>query len=364
MKKFILLTLVVVLLTGCTKVKEVVEQTSESVVSTNDSLDSTYYPIVSLNPNTGRNEYYNSFNGTAEFQKIGRELEVISTNYFSTDSYYMSDGQVLSYSAMNTDLLKWKNSDRPYSLQLAQDEEVEDKTEIILTSTIYELDFYQKNNDNFILSGMSFGIVIEPLVRLSTGVITYPDVAFSSEFIDSYCNQVIKDFYDYTRESNAFADYLEIPILISTYVKDDETSKYDGGYTLKSYSDGVFGKIDEIDYNHVVFSSSEASVVDPTTSEEFSQFVMIIKNNSVEAVGAVGYGSYRDGTLDTLNITVNANVKTYVEIEYLVGLVASQVDMMFSDVNSVTVKVESQDELEAIIVKNRNQSSVSYMVNY
>lgn len=364
MKKTIIIMMSVLLLTGCTKVREVVEHSSDVTVSTNSSLDNSYYPTISFSPNTGRNEYYNSFAGTSDFQKVGRELELLSTNHFSTSNHYMSDGQYLTYANISDDLIKWKTESRPYTLQLAQDDVVEDKTQIILTKTIYEVDFYQKNNDGYVLSGMSFGIVVEPKVRLESGVTTTPSVAFSDEFLQSYCEDIIEKFYTYTLESKSLSNYKDIPKMIAVYLNDDSSNNYSGGYTMKSYCDGSLGKIDYIDYDQVVFSSSYATSVDPVTSDEFSQFRMHIKNNSVEAVGAVGYGIYRDGSLENLNITVNCNVKTYVEIEYLVGIIAGYLKTSFTEVDTVTVKIESQIQLESIVVKEKNQEVKSYMVNY
>lgn len=364
MKKTLLCFVSLLMITGCSKVKEIVENSSDSIVSNNASLDSSYYPIVSFDPNTGRNEYYNNYGGSSDFIKVGRELEVLSNSYFSSSNHYMSEGQVLSYSKASTDLLRWKTDSRPYSLQLTQEEVVEEKTQIILAETVYELDFYQKNNDNFELAGMSFGLVIDPKVRLESGSTISPSVPFSNEFIKEYSEEIINTFYEYTRQSAEFSNYQDIPILISVYLMTDDYDKYGGAYIYKSYCNGSVGKIETINFDQVVFSSSAASTLDAITSDEFSQFRNTVKNNCVEAVGAVGYGTYRDGKLDTLNITISCNVKTYVEVEYLVGIVALQLNSAFSAPETVVVKIQSQDTLEAIVVKERSNNVESYMVNY
>ena len=108
MKKIIALLVLVMLLAGCSDAKDTVETQTANDASSTDSLDDTFYRIVKFDINENRSSYYRSFN-TVDFQTIGRELEVLSTDEFSTSDYYMAEGQILKYD--NMEQLTKRNND-------------------------------------------------------------------------------------------------------------------------------------------------------------------------------------------------------------------------------------------------------------
>ena len=69
---------------------------------------------INLAPATSKltfvDNYYTSFGQTSDFQTIGRELQVLSTEHFSTDDYYMSSGQYLKNEDMDKLLRRSSNT--------------------------------------------------------------------------------------------------------------------------------------------------------------------------------------------------------------------------------------------------------------
>lgn len=365
MKKVSIWVLLVVLLVGCSQVKETIETQSTSEASSNDSFDDTFYPIINLNINTSRDNYYNDFYKSKDFQTIGRELEVLSIPYFSTNKYYMAEGQQLSLAKSQSDLLKWQNDDVPYSLQPKKDDNIGGNTNVIMTSSIYELDFYQKSGDSYALKGMSFGIVLDPKTKADGAAVTNLTTPLSEEYLSSYGKQVMDTFYKYIQNDKAFKDSKDLPITIAVYsATNTEESMNDGKYILSTHCNGSFGTIDNITYNNVVFTSQEAEKEDATTSAEFSQFKSLLKKNATEAVGVMGYGRYDDGDITNLTIKIHMNVKTYVEMQYLIAMAAEDLNTRFSKQVNISVLLYSQDELEALIIKERGKDAKSIMVNY
>ena len=60
------------------------ETKSSQDTSSTDSLDDSFYPIVNLGTNLVRETFYQDFSSSEDFQTIGRELQALSTDYFST----------------------------------------------------------------------------------------------------------------------------------------------------------------------------------------------------------------------------------------------------------------------------------------
>src|SRR5699024_2888597 len=143
--------------------KEKVENQTANDVSTTDSLDDTFYRVVNFNTNLNRDNYYTSFGQTSDFQTIGRELQVLSTEHFSTDDYYMSSGQYLKNEDM--DKLLRRSSDPkeyPYTLQVQRGESVGGIQNPIMVSTVHEQDYYLREGDEYVISGISLAIVLDP----------------------------------------------------------------------------------------------------------------------------------------------------------------------------------------------------------
>lgn len=365
MKKVSIWMFLAVLLVGCSQVKETIETQSTSDASSNDSFDDTFYPIINLNINTSRDDYYNDFYKSKDFQTIGRELEVLSTSHFSTDDYYMAEGQQLSLATVQSDLLKWKSDDVPYSLQPKKDDNVGGNTNVIMTSSIYELDFYQKSGDTYALKGMSFGIVLDPNTKPDNSGVVNLTTPLSEEYLSTYGRQVIDTFYKYIQNNKTFKESRGLPITIAVYsATNTEESTTNGKYILSTHCNGSLGTIDTIDYKNVIFTSQQAEKEDATTSAEFAQFKSLLKKNATEAVGVVGYGRYDDGDITNLTIKIHMNVKTYVEMQYLIAITAEDLNSRFSKPVNISVLLYSQDELEALIIKERGEDAKSIMVNY
>ena len=138
-------------------------------------------------------------------------------------------------------------------------------------------------------------------------------------------------------------------------------STINGRYILKSYCDGSVGNIETLNYHNYMFSSEEATLADEEVASQFEIFKSNMKKASTEAVGVIGYGRYKDNTIQSMNINLNVNVKTYEELIYLVSTAADEVDSQFTGFD-VKVLVYSQDKLEAIIIRNKGEEAKSSLL--
>lgn len=365
MKKLISLLILVLLLSGCSDAKETVETQTANDVSSTDSLDDNFYRIVKLDVYENRENYYTSFGNTSDFQTIGRELQALSTEYFSTSDYYLSEGQILGYSQIQELTRRSDDPDKyPYTIQSQKGTSIGGVNDPVMVSTVYEQDYYQKSGDDYSLEGMALAIVIDPReadasTRLKTNMDESLIVDFGRESVSK-----LYTYIEHLSKEDDYKDLKDIPIFITVYyATNTNESDIDGRYILKSYCNGSVGEIESLDYHTYLFTSSDASTYDEQTASQFEIFKSNMKKAGVEAVGVVGYGKYQDGELQSLKINVNTNVKTYTELLYLVETAADEANSQFGNDYPITILVYSQDQLEAIIIKEKGEDAKSHLLN-
>ena len=67
--------------------------------------------------------------------------------------------------------------------------------------------------------------------------------------------------------------------------------------------------------------------------------------------------------IQSMVIKAHLNVKTSTELMYLTSIIADGIESKFSDDFNVKVLVYSQDDVEAIIIKDKGDSVKSYFMN-
>lgn len=353
MKKLLILFFCLVMMTGCSSSKSEKNEKSSTDTSSTDSLDKSFYPMVNLGTNLIRENYYTDFYNSDDFQTIGRELQVLATEHFSTSDYYMSEGLQLVKKDMDQ-LLKRSDDpdDYPYTLQSAKGTTIEDVLNPTMVENVYEQDLYKKNGTDYTLSGMAIAVVIDP-----TGD---SDHKFSDDTINDYGRQVIEKMYNYLQSKK---DLKDIPVLIAVYRENiNSENSYNGKFILSSYcSDNSVGNINSLDYDTYIFTSDEATKADEATASQFSVFKNNLKNSATEAIGIVGYGKYKDNAIQSLKIQLTLSVKSYTELIYLVELAADEMDNRFTGFDCYAI-VNDQDGLKAIIIKNAGESAESTLL--
>ena len=295
MKKLFTVILCLLLCTGCTSKTSKKETKSSQDTSSTDSLDDSFYPIVNLGTNLVRETFYQDFSSSEDFQTIGRELQALSTDYFSTSDYYMSEGLQLVQNDKNQLLKKEKYSLQPLNGELVDGQEINKMVE-----NISEQDYYEKSGDKYTLKGMSIAIILDPKGGTNA--------TLSEGSIDSYAKETISRLYKYLQTKKSVKD---IPTFIAVYRQNDsEENSYNGRF---------------------IYS------------------------------GVVGYGKYKDGSIQSLKIQITASVKSYTELIYVVETVADQMDNHFSGFDSYAV-INDQDGLKAVVIKNAGKDAQSTLL--
>lgn len=357
MKKIIVLMILLLSVSGCNQAVDTVDDQTQTNVAPSNELDSSFYSIVDFGASNIRTSYYTSFYSTVDFVKIGNGLQRLSAKVFDTDSYYLSDGNLLTSDDL-TALLRRSNDpeEYPHTLQPQRGTTIEGVENPIMVSTIYEQDFYQKSGSDFDLAGVSFAIIVDPRDENNNRL----DSPMTSTTIHDYSQKIIPTMYEYVKSLESFG---EVPVNIYVYLATDTTiNDYNGGYILKSVEQsGGIGTIEDVADTTVLFASTGASELDYNLNDAFSLFKKAIKDSAYEAVGIIGEGTYSEKSLVKFTVDVNINVKTYTEMIYLVSIVKEAADDYLINYPA-TIMVSSQDEQIAVINKAANKSSEAIML--
>lgn len=356
MKKILCAFLALLMLVGCHKAKESVQEQTSSEAATMESFDDSYYKIVNVDSNNGgselRESFYLDYGNQTDFQTIGRGLQTLSTNYFSTSNHYMGEGQYISLE-LAKEMLSRKSE---YSLQPQTGTTIENVENPVMVQNFQEQDFYVKDGSRYTLKGLAIAIILEP--RASNNAVL--DTPMSDSTIESYGRDVIRKLYEVIQTHKDLEKIKDVPILISVYQATDTTSStVDGRYILQSYCQKEVGEIQKVNQENVLFTSDRAEELDKTTFSEFTTIKSNLKNAATEAAGLVGEARYIDGEIQSMVITANLNVKTYTELLYLTSIIADGIDTKFSFDFNVKVLVNSQDALKAIIIKEKGRKAQS-----
>ncbi len=355
MKKIGIILLCLLMITGCSSPKSDDNEKSSTDTSSTDSLDNSFYPMVNLGTNLVRENFYQNFHSSQDFQTIGRELQILATEHFSTSDYYMSEGLQLVQTDKDK-LLKWSSDPKkyPYSLQPQAGSALENVPKHLMVENIYEQDLYKKSGSDYSLSGMAIALVIDPTGK------SEDDSRLADNVIETYSHQIIEKMNNYLQTKKKLKD---IPVIIAVYSQNvDSENSYNGRFIYSSYcTQGKLGTISTLDYDTYIFTSDEANNADEATSSQFSVFKNNLKNAATEAVGVIGYGKYRNNSLQSLKIQLTFSVKSYTELIYLVELAADEIDSRFTGFDCYAI-VNDQDGLKAVIIKKAGESAQSTLL--
>lgn len=357
MKKIGILCLILFLTVGCVGGGESVQEEATGDEATMESLDDSYYKIVNFGGSELRERFYTDFYSTKDFENIGRDLQILSSQYFSTSSYYMSEGQYFGRDQKYA--LIYRDTKSKYSIQPKKGTTIDGVKDPVMVSNIHEQDYYTKDGSKYTLKGVSLAIIIDPKDSENKALTT----PMSDSTIKKFGKDCIEKVYNYIQDEKSLSKIKDLPILITVYQATDKTrSTINGKYIYESYCHKSVGSIEELNYQNVIFSSDEAEKIDKTTSDEFNEIKTSLKNSSTEAAGLVGEAKYVDGEIQSMIINANLNIKTITELQYLTSLLADSIESKFTYDFDIKVLVNSQDGLKAVIIKDKGQSSKSSML--
>src|SRR3712207_3561857 len=143
MKKILVILSLLLLITGCGKGKKTTSDPNQknATTSSNNSLGTSFYRMVNFGNAEYRKKFYDAITTTQDFEKIGRQLQLLSTKHYSTDKYYLAEGNILSKDNVYQLLRRSDDPNKyPNTIQPKKGTSIEGVNNPIMVSTIYEQD--------------------------------------------------------------------------------------------------------------------------------------------------------------------------------------------------------------------------------
>lgn len=335
---------ILVLLVGCSKEPTEDVDTSQEVVHKVNESD---YEMIAPFKSSPIRQNHGTIYRENDVVEVGRRLIDKSKEYFDTDVYKLSEGQLITESRYSQ-LMTYRSTSNPNGLMTRYEDGLEiDGVKLerpIFLSDIYEINFH-KSTDTSIVDGISVALVMKRIhtVDSSTGAIA----ELSDEALFTVGQSLGIHLNAYLR---TLPDLMEAKIYIGLYVQSSELDRLPdnylpghfigGSFTENSASSVSFKRVNES--WRLLSDSSTVSII-PEVVSQFSQLkskitrftgdetvsvvgkVFLVENRTrliqIEAtVGAktftelYGLGQYISQELksfDTLNVPVNVNLKIF-----------------------------------------------------
>ncbi len=347
MKKILTLLSIILLLSACSSSSD--EGLDLNLInSTNNGDYSVLVPFVS----SPVRAYHGTYLGKADFMEVGARLSEKAKSYFDPSQYYMSEGHVLDINELSQ-LVTRESSDNPYGLNPPSGSEfvtgVGDITVLnaVAIADVVEMDFYTGSASNPELAGLAFTIVLNDQLRTSDG--SYTTVTQSRLY--EYGSDMGRKLERFIR---TLANMESIPVYIALYSTASIDNALPGYYIGDGYFDGRSGQFKENSEEWRLFPSTAAASADPALDASFSAFKGSIQDFVPENVGVIGHAHYVDNKLNSLDIFVHIQVKTYAEIYALTQYIATLLKEFDLASYDIIVKVENIDDTLAMIQKDRS----------
>lgn len=368
MKSKLIVLLALLLLVGCidgfkqevqpsTQEEELTDAMDEIPVSLENFDDTTRYaikyPFKQSIQRLDHEMYGISRNDTYE---VTKQLQVLSSQYFSVDDYMVGEGQVLN-STQFRNVLRFNSENYPEGLNPNQDEvfKTEQNKEVkqpILVQSLYEMNFYPKNGEE--LEGIAFAIALNGQVSSNT---INPDSLPKDDLIE-YGENAARKLVSYVRTLDNMGN---IPIFVAIYDLASMDSVVPGGFASYGFFESNSSQFTKINHSWVVLPSNTAKQQVPEEATEFE----LMKSNvetflEQEKVGVIGKARLINNKVNYLQVTVNTSGKTYLEVQGLAQYISLQLQERFKT-SDFPILVEIKADFETVMALERNNGNILMM---
>lgn len=355
MNKIISVLIVLMLIVGCSVQDD--GDNNEVVIVNKDT--SSYDYIQPYESGYGR---FNHLSHAAkDYIEIGKGLVDISKKYFPTDSFYLKEGSIISnfrddYQPL---VLLRESTENPYGLnpERSISVKVNKTTEVtgpILLSEVYEVDFVGKK-DSTELAGAAFAIVLNKTIYDEN----QNPIKVDDEVLYKYGTETAgPKLESYLRKK---PELTNVPIVIGIYISDSANDSVPGNYIAEAEYKNRQGQFTQINHEWGIFPTPSGQQLDGLVDSQITNMKKAVSKMLPEDVGIVAYGEFIDKQLINLNIHVNAQTKSYTEVEAVTNYIAEIVSEMETS-SAIRVEIKSLNTLLAVIVKGTNSSSVEIIM--
>lgn len=326
-------------------------QVETSIVPGNRLADDTYRMILPYKISAARGVIVDQIANRVDIDEMEEGLRRHSTEVFDPKDLYFQEGRNLT-SDMVIGLIDELNPTVEDDWTRKQHEE-----NPRIFSHVLEQNYLKQKEDGTVeLAGISIGIGLKSVYsfRVPTNGPSFTQDISMDEML-SKGNEAAESIVQELRAMEGLAD---VPILVSLYREESQSSPVPGNYVTKTVVPGgssSVGKWEEIDEEYILFPSNEASDKYLEDSEVFNNFGNEIAKFFPNYVGAIGEGFYINGELNRLTIEVPIEFYGKAEVIGFTQFALGEVKDNFPNYYDIEINITSSNEMEALIYRDAKE---------
>lgn len=363
MKKLLVSLLVLVVLSGCfskdSNVEEIPE-VEEIVTNYTFSKDGQRYALripftqSRLRINHERRALYKE-----DTFEITKQLQTMSANYFPVDKYFISEGTVIN-ETLYTNLLRYESDSNTNGLNPKANQEYDTvggrKVEQpIVLIDLFEMNYYDSNATDAKLSGISIALAINKSVTTESGV----SDSLSEQDMITYSENAARKLVSIIRQ---LPNMSQVPIFIGLYSLEKADSNLSGGYVSSAYFKSTSGQFEQVKQEWMMVPSAAASRLFPEFMTEFEIMKRAVGDFiPEEQVGFVGKVRVINDEIQYLQLSVNLQGKTYLEVQGVIQYVKELMQQRFEQFEfEILCEIKTGRDIVGVIKQKGNDITVIY----
>lgn len=307
-----------------------------------------------------------------DVMSAGKGLERYAKDYFSTDSYYLQDGKLLTRDRLMTNqsendtegLLNRNNKENPYGLNPTSGSTipVDDQTTITVGSNtvpivdVIEYDFVKDASSDADIEGIAVSIILNPNIVDEKGN-QHTLSEKSLRLVGEEAGRKLVDYLKTLPEVSA-----NTPVMVGLFEINSEDASLGGTYLALGYGSESIDHFESVEEDWVIIPSQAASDIDPQIVSQFNTVKNSLQNVLPNDVGIIGKGFYIDNELDALMLNVETTGKTYSENLSVVQLLVTLMEHFNGDSYQITVKVNANQNTFAMLQRAKGEKDISVIM--
>lgn len=376
MKKWALvLTVSVLALTGCKPtfenkdkaVQETEQGNEEEAIIPKYSISNDYYKVVMpFKTSQSRGLTVNKVDNRLDLDELESGLMRLSTNTFSTDSYFYQEGQYLDSTTIRSWLQRKYTKKQLKENKLTEAENVglnpiddekgnlEERNEKnpLYLAHILEQNYLKKDkNGKLKLAGVSIALSMNSVHYFKQENDYQREVEITPAQMKKQGEKMAAEVVKRLRSIKGLE---KVPIVVGLFAEQPKNSLVSGHYfsTTEVKKDSTkLGDWEDVNEKYILFPSSAAEKNNRNDYTIFNNFKAEIQEYFPNYTGVIGNGYYIEDQLTELKIQMPVQFYGKAEIigftQYVAGLVMEH----FPSYLKVDVTITSPEGIEAIIVK-------------
>jgi protein involved in sex pheromone biosynthesis len=295
-----------------------------------------------------------------DVMEVGRRLIEKSKEHFSTDSYRMSEGQVINETRYS-ELMTYKSTNNPNGLMTRYDGGLEiDGVKLerpVFLNGIFEIAFHKDKGTK--VDGVSVALVLNRNQTIDSSTGAYHRL--SDEALFKVGQSMGIQLGAYIRSLGNLSD---VPIYIALYAQSSSEDKLPGNYLPGYYIGDALVKDNAASFKTnkegwLMLSDTEATKKIPNVAAEFRNLRSgVTFFTGDESTSLIGKAFLVDNKLELINYEVNVGAKTFMEM-YSVGryIMAQLNDSENLDVE-LKVNIKTYQNTRAVIIKRPHEAAI------